>query len=106
VHLLVSVHLYSQQPFVCLQADDTESAPLLADAAAVVLSSPPSQVIKDEVHATKPPDSFDIVPYHLSLYGVPLVQHAVHVPARVMFSLDCCEDFSDAACCYCTATAH
>jgi hypothetical protein len=74
MRLLVSVHLYSQQPFVCLQADDTENAPLLADAAAVVLSSPPSQVIiKNEVYTTKFPDSCD---HHIKLYSPTLVQDA------------------------------
>ncbi len=93
MHLLVSVRLCSQQTGACLQADDTEGAPLLADAAAVVLSSPPSQVIiKDEVHTSKPPDCFCIVQYHLKLYVVTLDATCCPVPARVKFSLDCFVD--------------
>ena len=93
MHLLVSVSLCSQQTDVCLQADDTEGAPLLADAAAVILSSAPSQVIiKDEVHIPQPSDCFDILPYHLKLSAVTLLQHVVNVPTRVKSSLDCFVD--------------
>ncbi len=68
------VPLCSQQICACLQADDTEGAPLLADAAALVLQSPPSQVIiKDEVHTTKFPDSCD---HRLKMYSPTLVRDA------------------------------
>lgn len=95
MHLLVSVPLCSQQTVAYLQPDDTESAPLLADAAAVVLSSSSSQVIiKDEVHTSKPSDGFDIVLYHLRLFAVALGPHAVDVATRVKVSLVCCVNTS------------
>jgi len=72
---------------VCLQGDDIEGAPLLDDAADVVLSSPPSQVIiKDRVHTTKFPDSCD---HHLKVYSpAPFKMHVCAVPARVSSALN------------------
>lgn len=63
--------MWFQQTCAFLQADDTEGAPLLAEAAAVAPSSPPSQVItKDEVHTTKFLGSCDL---RLKMYSARLV---------------------------------
>ena len=89
MRLLVSVHLYSQQPFVCLQADDTENAPLLMPQLWCSHHRPAKSSSKmryiQQSFLTLVITISNCIPQH----WCKMLLCAVHVPARVNISTEC-----------------